>query len=189
MARNHVTVDALGFFGEPFDEGSGVDDFALGFGQRLALLGGHQAGQVILVLDHQLEPAAQLVGALLGGQRTPGRQGLFGSLDGTTGFCCAHLRHAADDLAGRRVVHLDGLAAVGIHPGAVDIGLLTEQLGIFELHKPVSFEECHEQRVYLDFPVCLVVWVRRALGPTAISHRPPGFESGTRPYVSPRDDH
>ena len=134
MTRNHVTVDALGFLGEPLDEGGGVGDLALGLGQRLALLQGHQATQVVLVLHQQLEPATQLARTFLGGQRAPGRQRLLGGLDGATGFRAAHLRYVADDLAGRRVVHGDGLAAVGIQPLAIDIGLLAEQLGVLQLH-------------------------------------------------------
>ncbi|MNQ76096.1 hypothetical protein D3C85_909170 [compost metagenome] len=134
MAGDHVTVDALGLFGEPLDEGSGVGDLALGFGQRLALLDGHQAAEVVLVFHQQFEPATHLIGAFLSGQRTPSRQSTLGSLDGAAGLGGAHLRHGADDFASGRVVDLDGLAAVGVQPGAVDIGLLAEQLGVFQLH-------------------------------------------------------
>ncbi|MNJ43952.1 hypothetical protein D3C77_389820 [compost metagenome] len=48
-AWDHVAIDALAFFSEPFDEGGGVADFAQGFMQRLALFEGHQPGQVLLV--------------------------------------------------------------------------------------------------------------------------------------------
>ncbi|MNR31513.1 hypothetical protein D3C85_1490270 [compost metagenome] len=134
MTRDGVAVDALGFFGEPLDKGSGVDDFTLGFGQWFALLGGHQAGQVVLVLDHQLEPATQLASTFFGGQRAPGRQRLVGGFDGTAGFSGAHLRHSADDLARCRVVDLDRLAVVRVQPLSIDEGLLAEQLGVFKLH-------------------------------------------------------
>ena len=134
MAGDHVTVDALGFFGEPLDEGGGVSNLALGFGQRLALLQGHQATEVVLIFHQQLEPATQLVRTLLGSQRTPGRQRLLGSLDGAAGFSTAHLRNMADDLASRRVVHGNGLTAVGVQPLAIDISLLAQQLGVFQLH-------------------------------------------------------
>ena len=142
VARDDIAVDALGFFGEPLDERGGVGDFALGFGQRLALFGGHQASQVVLVLDHQLEPAAQLASALLGGQCTPGRQGLVGRFDGTAGFGSAHFRHGTDDFTSGRVGHLDGLAAVRIQPLTVDEGLLTEQLSVFELHVDFPWAPC-----------------------------------------------
>src|SRR5471030_3303094 len=130
VARNHITVDALGFFGEPLDKGSGVNDFALGFGQWLALLEGHQASQVVLVFDDQFEPATQLVRTVLGGQCTPGRQRLVGRFDGTTGYGSAHFRHSAQNLARGRVVDLDGLTVVRIDPSAINKGLLAEQLGV-----------------------------------------------------------
>jgi hypothetical protein len=90
--------------------------------------------QVVLVLDHQFEPATQLAGALFGGQCTPGRQRLVGGFDGTAGFGGAHLRHGAENFAGGRVVDLDRLTVVRIDPSAIDEGLLAEQLGVFKLH-------------------------------------------------------
>ncbi len=134
MARNHVAIDALGLFGKPLDKGSRVSDFAFGLGQRLALLQGHQTTEVVLVFNHQFEPTTQLGATLFGGQRTPGRQRLVSGLDGATGFSSAHLRHGAENLVGRRIVDLDGLATVGISPGAIDVRLLAEQLRVFELH-------------------------------------------------------
>jgi hypothetical protein len=44
MLRNGVAVNALGFLAEPFKERGGVSNFALRFGQRLALLESHEAG-------------------------------------------------------------------------------------------------------------------------------------------------
>ena len=52
MAGDHVAIDPLGFLGEPFDEGGGVGDLALGFGQGLALLGGKDHGEIVLVGHH-----------------------------------------------------------------------------------------------------------------------------------------
>jgi hypothetical protein len=40
-------VDALGLFGIPLDKAGAVDHFAFGFGKGLALLGGHDAAQVV----------------------------------------------------------------------------------------------------------------------------------------------
>ncbi len=140
MARDSVAIDALGFFGEPLNEGGGIGDFAFGFSQRLALFGGHQASEVVLIFDHQFEPATQLGRALLGGQGTPGRQGLVGCLDGAAGFRSTHLRHGTNDFARGRVGHIDSLAAVRIQPFTIDEGLLAEQLSVFELH--VGFPNC-----------------------------------------------
>jgi hypothetical protein len=66
-----MAVDALSFLGEPFDEGSGVADFALGLGQRLALLGRHDPRQVLDVREDQLVPALQYFGAFGGRAAAP----------------------------------------------------------------------------------------------------------------------
>ncbi len=70
--RNGVAVDALTFFGEPLNKGGGVADFAFGFRQRFSLLEGHQASEIVLILHHKIEPAAQNVRPLFGGQGAPG---------------------------------------------------------------------------------------------------------------------
>ena len=72
VARNGVAVDALTFFGEPLNKGGGVADFAFGFRQRFSLLEGHQASEIVLILHHKIEPAAQNVRPLFGGQGAPG---------------------------------------------------------------------------------------------------------------------
>ncbi|MNF41020.1 hypothetical protein D3C84_220380 [compost metagenome] len=95
---------------------------------------GHQASQVVLVLDHQLEPATQLAGTLFGGQGTPGRQRFVCGFDGTAGFGSAHFWHGTEDFAGGRVVDLDRLTVVRIDPSAINEGLLAEQQGVFKLH-------------------------------------------------------
>ena len=59
MAGDRVAVDAFGFLAEPFEERRAVGHFGARFGQRLALLDRHQARQILLVGDHQLEPAPQ----------------------------------------------------------------------------------------------------------------------------------
>jgi len=127
MAGDHVAVDALGFLGEPLDEARAIGDLALGLGQGLALLGGHDGGQVLLILHHQVEPLAQDGGALLGGHGAPGRPGGVRRLDGATGLVGAHVGNGAEHLARRGVRHLDRLAGIGVGPFPVDVALLPEQ--------------------------------------------------------------
>ena len=130
VAGNGVAVDALGFLAEPFEERRGVGDFAPRFGERLALLGGHQPRQVVLVRHHQVEPAAHNGRALLGRLAAPRRKGARGGVDRPARFGAAQLRHRADDLAGRRVVDVDAVACVD--PRAVDIAGLAEEFRIRE---------------------------------------------------------
>ena len=134
MLRDGVAVDALALLGEPFDEGGGIDDLALGFRQRLALLGGHQLGEVFLVLQHEIGPLAHHLGALLGGFGAPGGKCPLGGLDRAPRLVRPHARDGAEDLVGGRIVDLDRGLTVGIDPGAVDVAFLPEQALVLELH-------------------------------------------------------
>src|SRR5690606_35825536 len=112
-ALQDVAVDALGFFGEPFQERRGVGDLAGRFGDRLALLGRHDGGQVLLVGHHQLGPFQQDRAAFLAGLGGPGGQGGGGAGDGLFGFLAPQLGHRDDGLAGGGVVDRDGGGAAG----------------------------------------------------------------------------
>src|SRR5437667_210640 len=96
MARNDIAVNTLALFGEPFDEGGGVGDFAFCFREGLALLGGHDPREVVLVGHHQIEPPAQEYGALFCCSPGPGLEGRGGSLDGLAGRCETEIRNGAD---------------------------------------------------------------------------------------------
>ena len=105
---NGLAIDALGLLGEELDEGRAIGDLAAGFGQGLALLGGHDLGQVLLVVDHQVEPFAQDRGALLGGLGGPARAGLFGGVDGLAGLVPRRASgHHGDRRAVGRIGDLD----------------------------------------------------------------------------------
>jgi hypothetical protein len=130
VRRDGVAVDALALLGEPFDERGGIGDLAAALGQGLALLGGHQLREILLVRHHQLEPFAQDAGALLGGLGTPGGQRAIGRRDGSARLGGAHLGHGAEALAIGRILDRNGAAAIGVDPGAVDVALLAEQLSV-----------------------------------------------------------
>ena len=135
--RDDVAIDPLRLLGEPLDEGGGVDDLALGFGERLALLAGHQIGEVLLGGHHQVVPLAQDRRALLGGLGTPGRQGLLGRGHRPSDFLDTETGYRADRLAVGGIDDLDGLAALRVDPGAVDIALLAEQALVGKLDADV----------------------------------------------------
>jgi hypothetical protein len=126
MLRNGIAVDALRFFGEPLDEGCAIHDFAAGFGERLALLRGHDDGEVVKIGHHQVVPAAQDVSPLLAGLRTPGRPSPLGSLDRAPCFAASHIRNRADGLAARGVFDGYGFLAFGVGPGTIHVTLLTK---------------------------------------------------------------
>jgi hypothetical protein len=102
------------------------------------LLHGHENGQVLLVRHYQVVPGAQDVGPLLAGLGAPCGPGPVGRLDGAPGLRRAQLGHSAEHLSGRRVGDLDGLARIGVDPGAVDIGLLAEQAHIGKPRRGVA---------------------------------------------------
>ena len=128
-ALQHVAVDALGFFGEPLQERRGVGDLTGGLGHGLALFRGHDGGEILLVLHHQLGPLQQDRGAFLAGLGAPGGQGGLGAGDGLFGFLAAQLGHGHDGLAGGRVVDGDRRAIARGNPLAVDVAGVTQQFG------------------------------------------------------------
>ena len=81
LGRNGFAIDAAGFLGEEFDIGAADIDLAERFRQRLALLRGQDQREVLAVGDDQVEPFAQDVGALLGGELGPGRERALGGFD------------------------------------------------------------------------------------------------------------
>jgi len=132
MGRDDVAINPLGFLGKPLQIGRRIVDFASGFGEGLALLGGQQYGQILAVLLHQLKPATQESGTLLGRFGPPGREGRFRSLDRPPGFGNAHLRDATETLAAGRVADFDGLTVIGIAPFAIDVALLAKEGRVIE---------------------------------------------------------
>ena len=125
--RDDVAIDPLGFLGEPLEERGAVADLALGLGQGLALLAGHQEGEVVGVGHDQLEPLAQDGRPLLGGLRPPGGQGAVRGLDRAPRLGDADAGYRADHLAVGGVGDLDRPAVLGPDPRPVDIALLAKQ--------------------------------------------------------------
>ena len=66
--RDGFAVDALCLLGEELDEARGIENFTLGLRQRLALLAAEQQRQLVGMLEHQIIPGANDLGAVLGEQ-------------------------------------------------------------------------------------------------------------------------
>ncbi len=128
--RQGFAVDALGFFGKPLDEAGAIGDFAFGLGQGLALLGGHDAAEVVLIGHEQLEPFAQNAAALFGGFAAPGGPGGIGSGYRGLGILRAEVGDFGELGAGGRV--MDGEAAGAGDPLSVEEGVGLEEAGVFE---------------------------------------------------------
>ena len=113
MTGNGVAVDPFRFFTKPFKKRSGISYFTARFGERFALLQGHQAREIILIFDHQVEPLAENDGALFCGFGAPGFEGLIGGFDGAAGFRAGEFWNFAEDFAGGRIIHVERGAAGG----------------------------------------------------------------------------
>jgi len=112
------------------DIGAADIDFALGFRQRLALLGGEDQCEIVAVGDDQVEPFAQQAPrALLPWSSTRSWKAALGGLDRLGGFLGAKPRHTDDGGFGCRVVDLDRWRA---DPGAVDEAAVAQQRRIFQ---------------------------------------------------------
>ncbi len=140
-----VAADALGLLGEPLEEARRVGHLAARLGERLALLGGHQQGEVLGVRQHQLVPLAQDGGALLAGEGAPGRPGRVGGGDGAARLGGAHVGHAGEMRAAGGVVDVEGGAAVGAAPGAADQRLGAEKGKLVEFHGCALRNTCQRQ--------------------------------------------
>jgi len=125
MSRDDVAISSAGLLGEPFDEGGGVGDLALGLRQGLALLGRQQTGQVRPGGHDTVIPAPEQDRALLRRPAPPGGQSLPGGGHRRKGVLGAEVRNPAQDLAAGRVGHLDpGLSGA---LDAADPGGLTQE--------------------------------------------------------------
>ena len=127
MAGDRLAIDAFGLFGEKLDKSGTIADLALGLGQRLALFGGQDHRQIIGILDHQIEPAAQNRGTLLAGLLGPLLLRFFGGGNGLGNLRTAQIGDIGNHVAAGGVCHLECCAAVAVHPFAIYIGLLGQQ--------------------------------------------------------------
>ena len=133
--RDHAPVEPLGLLAEPLVERGGVGDLGLGLEERLALLAHEQRGEVVGALEHQVGEAAQDARPVLGCPVLPGGERPLGGFDRPSRLGCAHPRHLGDRRAGRRVDDRERRAGVGVDPGAVDIGLVAEEVGLEGSHR------------------------------------------------------
>ncbi len=81
VPRNDISVGALGFLAEPFEERRRIGNLAAALRQGLAFLDRHEHREVLLVRHHQIEPLAQDLRPLLRSARTPVGQCLVSRFD------------------------------------------------------------------------------------------------------------
>jgi hypothetical protein len=136
VAGNRVAVDALGLLAEPLQEAGGVGDLDARLGQRLALLGGQERRQLLLVVHQPVGPAAHDARAVLGEHALPARQRALGGLDRAARLGRAHARDLGHGLLRRGVDHREGRARIGVDPLAVDVAPAQQEIGLEDGHHP-----------------------------------------------------
>ena len=129
----HFAAGAPGLLGKPLHEAGAVGHLAQRLGQRLALLGGHDAGQVLLVLHEQLKPAQQRRVPRFARERAPGGPGRFGGGNGLAHLRGRHIRHVGQMPPRGRV--RDRKAALARAPLAVDKSIGFQQGRVLKLGK------------------------------------------------------
>ena len=121
--RDQPAVGAAAFLGEPFDDVGRRHRFHLGFGQDLALLLRHDRRDLVGALADQLGGLAHHLGPIVGRYVAPGPETLFGGFQRRVEIRTVRVRNRADRLFGRRIDDVQGAAARGGAPLAVDIQL------------------------------------------------------------------
>jgi len=90
------------------------------------LFGGHQPGEILDMVEHQVVPAAQDRAALARAARAPGRQGGCGRRHRLLGFRVAQIRDGAERTSGRRIEH--GQIGGTANPGTAHEGMGPQQV-------------------------------------------------------------
>ena len=127
-----LDVRAVGLLGVELDEGGGVVDLAAGFGEGLALLAGHDAGEILAGGEDQRVPAAEDGAALLRQQGGPGGEGRLRGVGGGAGLGGGEGGDVADGVAGGGVGDGEGRARLAGGPAAGDVGEAAQQAGVGE---------------------------------------------------------
>src|SRR5690606_11547035 len=86
----------------------GVGDLPARLLDRLAHLGGHRDGELLLTLEHQVGPPLEKRRALERGRPAPGLERLERDVRGAARLVRAAVGDLRDDLAGGGVPHLEG---------------------------------------------------------------------------------
>ena len=106
-----AAIDAPRLFAEPLEKAGGILHLADRLGIRLALLGGEQPGELILLRQQQRGGAFQNHAAFDCGYLAPGALSLHRALDGQRDNGGIRTRHVGDFLPRGGIANGDGFAA------------------------------------------------------------------------------
>jgi hypothetical protein len=99
-----------------FDRFLHLEDIATRFLPHLAVLGGHEAGQLVEMRVQEIPEPIQHLSALHDGRLRPCRKGVFRRLDGSLHLPLSATRRLCDDLTPTGIVHVHVLVGCRIVP-------------------------------------------------------------------------
>src|SRR5271157_4604474 len=114
------TIGTLAFLREPLEGVGRVQDFEPGLGERLALLLGQGAGDLVDSLAHQVGRPLEDLGTIVSRQGTPGRKRTLRRGDGPISLGPRSIGHFGQDRLIGRIDHPQRLAVQGITPRSID---------------------------------------------------------------------
>src|SRR6056297_102537 len=127
MAGHALDIGALGLLGIVFHETRRIVDLAARLRQRLALLQHHDPREVLAMLDHQVEPAAQDGRAVLRQGHRPVVEGLLRGIHRQPRLTGAEAGHVAKRCAVGGVAYGDGLTILASHPFTAQVGEIAHE--------------------------------------------------------------
>lgn len=107
MARYGFAIGAFAFSREPVEKARRIVDLAARLDERLALLQGHEACEILALVAHKVRPASEDVAALKREQCLPCRKGGLRRIDRLIDIGGLERSDAAYRLPGRRILDLD----------------------------------------------------------------------------------
>ncbi len=130
LGRGHgLPIGALGFLSIPFGIGNGADNFAQGLIIGFTLFKRDQGGQIILILFQKVAPTFKVTGSFLCQHARPCRERCIRGINRAPCLGGAHEGHIADNLAGCRIIHINGFARISTRPFAIDECLIKVPVG------------------------------------------------------------
>ena len=105
----------------------------MGLCEGFARLVGDDCGEVVLVGGDEVVPGEEQLGAGLGVDFAGEEEGGVGGLDGGVDVGGVVGGAGGEGLGGARVEDVEAGAGLGVDPLPVDVGLLVEEGGVFEL--------------------------------------------------------
>ena len=126
--RNHASISALSFLGEPLEGRRGAHHLRLGLDERLPLLHRHRGGKVVGALPHEVGDLFEFAGAVVRRELSPGGQCSVSCLQCPARIHLRSVRDCGDRFLGGRVGHVEAAAFRSVDPFVVDIELSVSHL-------------------------------------------------------------